>query len=474
VVAPTHDDPFLAASSPVVGGPLGRHALPHPWWRPVRVVLALATLAGAVMVLHTAPCRGGAWWNGESYANLCYSDVPLSYAAEGHAEGLAPYADTGGRYPPTDDTAPVAALTWASAAITRAVSGSGDQAGARSQLPVTRLGAQTSVQQEAATFAGVHDLLAVAALLLVSGLLVGLSGRRPFDAAAFAVSPVLVMTATIGWDLLGVALAAGALYAWSRRRAALCAVLLGTAVAAAVWPVLLAVAAAPLAWRAGRTRQAGRVLGGALVVWLLWQAPVLLAAPATWGSTVNSTLQGQVGYGSLWRLLVLAGQVPDPALVVSVTAAVVAAVAAAVVALALRARRPPRLPQLILLLLLGTLAVWPTYSPQHVLWLLPFAVLARPRWRDLLAWQAAELLYFCAIWWTLSGASVDSGSLDKPYVCAVVLRVAAQLWLGWGVVRDVLQPSRDPVRADLVSDDPAGGVLAEPVSAARPRRMSWS
>jgi hypothetical protein len=39
----------------------------------------------------------------------------------------------------------------------------------------------------------------------------------------------------------------------------------------------------------------------------------------------------------------------------------------------------PRLAQVSLLLLVGWLVVWPVYSPQQVLWLLPFAVLARPR-----------------------------------------------------------------------------------------------
>ena len=42
------------------------------------------------------------------------------------------------------------------------------------------------------------------------------------------------------------------------------------------------------------------------------------------------------------------------------------------------------------------------YSPQYVLWLLPLAVLARPRWRDLLIWQGAEVLYFLAIWYRLA------------------------------------------------------------------------
>ena len=39
------------------------------------------------------------------------------------------------------------------------------------------------------------------------------------------------------------------------------------------------------------------------------------------------------------------------------------------------------------------------------------------------------------------------------------MHIAGTLWLCWMVVRDILDPQHDPVRADGLEDDPAGGVL---------------
>ena len=49
------------------------------------------------------------------------------------------------------------------------------------------------------------------------------------------------------------------------------------------------------------------------------------------------------------------------------------------------------------------------YSPQYVLWLLPLAALARPRWRDLIIWQACELFYFFAVWMHIANFFVTPG-----------------------------------------------------------------
>lgn len=460
-VAPTHDDPFVAAGSAAIGGSLGRHARPHPWWTPLRVVLALTTLAGVLNLVHTAPCQSGAWWSGSAYADLCYSDVPLSYVGSGRAEGLAPWDDAGDRYATSTDPALVAGLSWLAATGAQALSGAGAEPASRAAVPLETLQSQPSVQQEATTTYALYAMAMVLAALLVAALLVRLSGRRPWDAAAFAAAPVLVLSATIGWDLAGVALAVGGVAAWSRGRAVLAGGLLGLAAATAVWPVLVLVALGALAVRERSARPSVALLAAAVSGWLLAQLPPLLLADDWWG-TVDHKLDGSIGYGSLWRLAAAYGLEASPRLLTGSVLAGVALVLVAVVGVVLGARRRPRLAQVVWLLLAGVLLVWPVYSPQYALWLLPFAVLARPRWRDLLVWQAGEVLYFLAIWWTLSGATNDLGSVDKPYAAAIVVRVAAELWLTAVVVRDVLRPERDPVRADLVTDDPAAGPLAEP------------
>jgi uncharacterized membrane protein len=135
----------------------------------------------------------------------------------------------------------------------------------------------------------------------------------------------------------------------------------------------------------------------------------------------------------------------------------------AIAILGLVAPRRPRLPQLAFLVVVAFLLVNKVYSPQYVLWLLPLAALARPRWRDLLIWQAGEIIYFGAIWLQLSGdlAPAASGAAPVPYILAILVRVAAQLYLVGLVIRDILQPWHDPVRVDGLTDDPAGGILDE-------------
>jgi hypothetical protein len=134
--------------------------------------------------------------------------------------------------------------------------------------------------------------------------------------------------------------------------------------------------------------------------------------------------------------------------------------------LALAAPRRPRLPQLCFLVLAAFLMTNKVWSPQYIVWLVPLAVLARPRLWPYLLWQLAEVAYFFGIWGYLifidriAGNLVTGyGGISTGWYFAVLLaRFGTVALLAAYVVRDVLSPERDVVRA-AGHDDPAGGVL---------------
>jgi hypothetical protein len=75
------------------------------------------------------------------------------------------------------------------------------------------------------------------------------------------------------------------------------------------------------------------------------------------------------------------------------------------------------------------------------------AVMARPRLRDQMIWQAGEIFYFASVWWYLGTYLNPAGGGDPGfYWLAVGIRIAAQLYLVTIVVRDILMPEYDVVR----------------------------
>ena len=457
VVAPTRDDPFLAASSPVVGGPVGRHARGHPVWVPLRVLVVLVTVAGVVWLARSAPCSdAGSWYGSDPFSDLCYSDLPLRYVDTGHAERTLPYSDTDGRYPQTTATPPVAAAAWVTSVLTHALVGWPDTQD-RAALPVSELAATPSLQQEATTYFFVATLLLFGCALATTLLMAGGSRRRPWDAAAFAVAPVLLLAGVIGWDLLAVVSAVAGWAAWERGRPVASGLLLGLAVATAVWPLAVLLGVAMVAARQGRVRDAALTTLAAVTAWAVVQLPALRLGAQGWWATIDARLGEPAGYGSLWGLAADGGRAVAPGLLGVLVLVLAVLVVVGVALVAWSAPYWPRLAQVSLLLLVGWLVVWPVYSPQQVLWLLPFAVLARPRWRDLLVWQAGETLYFLAVWAHLSGATLDTGAVDKAYGFAIVLRIAAELYLAAVVARDLRHPSADPVPRPPHVIQPAGG-----------------
>ncbi len=472
VVAPSQDDPLARQASAAVGGPAGRHVrLGGNWWTPLRVILAVATFCFGLGVVQKSPCVVEDWAEAASpkaFSHMCYSDISYLYVGRGLAEGIWPYSPLSdlppGRQPATEDEAhtltleyPVLTGLWmgATGLVTHLLGASPDV----SDVPRGEIGADLRVQRDGAIFWGVNAVGLFVCLLVSLALLVKSQPRRPWEAMLIAASPSLILAAMINWDLLALVFVAGFIWAWASRRPVAAGVFLGLGVATKFYPLFFLGPLFVLCLRERRLDAWVKTSVAAFVAWSLVNVPIYLWSPDAflWFWQFNASRGPD--FGSVWLVASNYGHIASSQTINLTTVIFFGCACLAIGALGLFAPRRPRLVQLMFLVVASFLLVNKVYSPQYVLWLLPLAALARPRWRDLLIWQACEIFYFFAVWMHIADFFVEAGEPDWAYALAVGVRIAGELFLVWLVVRDILFPWHDPVRADALTDDPLGGVL---------------
>jgi uncharacterized membrane protein len=308
------------------------------------------------------------------------------------------------------------------------------------------------VHREIPLFVVVNAIGFAALALLSVWLLARVRPDRPWDAAAFALAPTLLAAGLVNWDMIAVAGVAGALFAWSRGRPGWTGVLIGLGTAAKLYPLFLLGGVLILAWRSRRWAALVYALGGAGLAWAVVNLPAYLSGPGQWKVFWTFNSHRGADLGSVW---LAATDLFHTTFAVSTINSwswlFFGAWCAVVLALGMLARRTPTLAELGLLIVTGFLLVNKVYSPQYVLWLLPLAVLARPRWRDQLLWQGAELFYFAAVWWYL-GTFLNSGqgNTHPLYDLAILVRVAGELFLVALVVRSWF--ARPRVAQEMVTE----------------------
>lgn len=447
-VVPASADPVVAASVGGIGGPLGRWARRgSSWWTPIRVLIGIATLSYVLGYILDLSCRADGWRTPERYEHLCYTDIAPLFSLRGFADGLTPYLQA----MPNGQHLEYPVLT-----------------GGFMQLAAMITGAITSIfptDLRSMVFFDVNVVLLFVAFLVTVVATALTVRRRPWDAAMVALAPTMILAATINWDLVPLAFIALALLAWARRHPFAAGLLLGLAVAAKFYPAILIGGFLVLAIRTGKWRAFGLLVVGTVLAWLVVNVPVMIASFDGWSYFYRFSQTRGEDFGSIWFALSQGGIVTVPADQLNMLATgLFLLLCVGIAILGLAARRRPRLVSLLFLIVVAFTLTNKVYSPQYSLWLVPLAVMARPRWRDFLIWQAGEVVYFVAIWWFLVSYGVDdtTGLSGQEYSIAILIRVVTTLYLVGVVVRDILVPERDPVRTDGVeedSDDPGGGVF---------------
>lgn len=465
-----------AASSPAItasqdwtlrfGGPVGRRSgRSGIWFDPVPWSILVAVVSWVILMVRQVPClqtQDGHPVN--SFLRLCYSDIPLLYQNRTLWTGGAIFTDEASLEYPVLTGGFIAAARW----LTDLLGGVVSPAATGQE----RLDAANIFFVVSAVLLFCCFLATVVAHLQMgrdssSSLTDGVRVRA-WDALLIAASPSVMAAGLINWDMFAVALTSLGLLLWARKKPALAGMVIGLAFAAKFYALILVPVYFLLCLRAGKMRQFLIWFGVGVVSWLAVNLPVMLTSFTGWTYFWRFNADRGADLGSLWYVLSLAGlAVPK---VSAVNFAFTAAAGLGIVVLVLRAPRRPRVGQIGFLILVAFLVFNKVYSPQYVLWLLPFVVLARPKVFDVVVFTIGELFYFVAIWGFLEGiigpgtvtvqifgVEVVSGS-DRLYWLAVLLRIGVQCWIAFRVVRDINHPWEDPVRLPHV-DDPIGGIL---------------
>ena len=474
-VAPSRQEPLVAAVTRPIGGPLGEHAAigRHWFWSPQRAGLLIAVFALMLCWFGKGSCiqqyqdQNGNnlldWRSGRPFVAMCYSDIVPLYSSERLNDPITvPYytswhedtqtAENKTRY--MEYPVLTGFFQWADAKL------------AAGWLKVADAGWLPGALPVAIYFDITAFWLSLAWLVTVWATGRTMK-RRPWDMVLVAASPVVLVHAFTNFDAIATAFTAAGLLAWARKRPVLAGLLLGLGAAAKLYPLFLLGVLFVLCLRAGKLRPFWRTAGMAVVTWLAVNVPFALTATRGWWeffrmSTLRpmdpDSLYNVVSYVTGWAGFdgVLQKN-QDPAILNLVVALLFLACCAGIAYIALSAPRRPRVGQLAFLVVAAFLLTNKVWSPQYSLWLVPLAVLAIPRWRLLLGWMLIEAVLWAPRMFYYLG--VDHRGLPEGWFLGmVVVRDLAVIALCVLVVREIYNPAKDLVRA-AGDDDPAGGYL---------------
>jgi len=480
---PSRNDVLVAGLSDIVGGPVGRHALigRQRFLTPLRVMFIIALVALALGWTTKSPClqsvgNGGpdqkvANWAGQrAYFELCYSDTVPLYGAELLSEGKFPYksswreTDATGKQRIQYDGTP--AVRYMEYPVLTGVYQYTAMALAKTYTAVTKSIAAVPVVAEVVMFFDIAAFGLALAWLVTVWAAAGLSGRRVWDAALVAGSPILIFQAFTNFDALATAFATAGMLAWARRRPVLAGVLIGLGISAKLYPLLLLGPLLVLGLRTSRLADFVRTGLAAGLAWFAVNLPVMLMYPRGWSEFFRLNARRGDDMDSLYNVIKSftgwRGFDPDlgfwqpPTVLNSVVAVLFVLCCAAIAYIALTAPVRPRVAQLAFLVVAAFLLTNKVWSPQFSLWLVPLAVLALPHRRILLAWMTIDALVWVPRMLYLYGEQ-NKGLPQQWFTATVLLRDVAVMVLCALVIRQIYRPELDLVRWHGRVDDPAGG-----------------
>jgi hypothetical protein len=408
------------------------------WWRTwapgvgFLLILTSFTLAGGYLL--KAACLDVPW-DGRQWTTDCGNDIQLLYSVRGLAQS--------DRFPPRLEYPPGT---------------------------IFYVGAVNALTDSARGFFQANAVGIAIAGFATTGALALLARDRQ-RVLLFALGPPLFLYAFQNWDLVAVALVVAGLLAASRRRFGWAGASLGVGTAMKLFPALVLPATVLQIARSGDGRRPAllKTLGAFAAGAAIPNVVLLLLSPSTW--SFFWTFQGQrfPNPETSWFMIArhLAGMFPSEAwrtgyLRVADGGSLLLLAAFGLGTIVFVWRRPDRPPTaLAFVLLVVAIATSKIFSPQYMLWLLPFFVLLPLPWYGYLAFVVADAAVLLSV--NDYFVTIARGG-DWPHALGVLeiftwLRYGVLIWLAAVALR-LREPDPVPI-GDVAHALPSAATAVE-------------
>lgn len=384
-----------------------------------KTLIALALFASLLSFAKFDHCRNTGWASPDANVHACYSDISSLFSAR--SLDTHQWAYSNGK-----ESVEYPVITGAVMWMTSWLSPHGKNA-TRNYFDV--------------------NILLISFLFLATLLLVG-KIKLQF-AYLLAVSPAVIGSLFINWDLWGITTMILAIYLFDKKRYDWSGAILAISISTKFFPVLLLLLIAFILWRRDEIEAITKYFFISISIWLAINLPIILTTPQGWWHFYKLNLSRESDWGSLWYAMSLLGV--HISRLNYITLLLFLAVVVVMSIFLFELQDTPRLADVSFLLMAGVLCVGKVYSPQYILWLVPLAVIALESKKELFAfwiWQCGEGIYHIAIWQHLALVSGSHfGLSDRAYAIATLLRIASCLYFMSVLARNRLA-QRSPQAGD--------------------------
>ena len=371
------------------------------------LLLVLAIAASLLSFAKFSHCESHQWATPDQYIHACYSDIPALFGERGLDKGTWAFSsgDKSVEYPVI-----TGAIMWLTAKIT------------------------PQSDFRASAYFNINALYIAMLFALCTLLMYRITPRFAYLSV---LSPAVIASLYINWDLWAIITMIGAIYLFDNHKYRWSAAALGVSIATKFMPVFLLIPIALILWRRRELQLAMQYFAITATTWLAINLPVILTTPQGWLRFYELNISRESDWGSLWYSLNLLGVNISSLNLIAVFGLLAAFTAFALYVLELI--EPPSLASVAFIVLAAVMILSKVYSPQYVLWLTPLAVMAISNSKDLPAfwiWQGAEIIYHVAIWQHL--AEVTGARFGLPanwYAALALIRIAASGYLIYVLVR---------------------------------------